>query len=102
MQLSYYHPRRAGGAGVYVQTSPDVVRVTDAINRLSVQLTGGKDMSVMYDSATSWPLEWYFRDYTNKSFQPNGPTATPGRASSHGARLGLGRQQTSLGQRSGK
>jgi predicted membrane-bound mannosyltransferase len=77
VQLSYYNPDVPTEMAVYVQTSPDVVRVVDEINRLSVQLTGRKEMGVIYDSLTSWPMEWYFRDYTNKSFQSGGPTTEP-------------------------
>jgi hypothetical protein len=31
----------------------------------------------MYDSQTSWPMEWYFRDYKNKIFNSGGPTTVP-------------------------
>jgi hypothetical protein len=78
VQLSFYNPDVPTEMAVYVQTSPDVVRVNYAINRLSLQLTGGKAMGVIYDSQTSWPMEWYFRDYTAKSFQSGGPTSKPG------------------------
>src|SRR5205823_3673216 len=45
VQLSYINPDVPVELAVYVQTSPDVVRVTNSINRLSVQLTGRKDLS---------------------------------------------------------
>jgi hypothetical protein len=60
-----------------VQTSPDVTRAADTIDRLSVDQTGTRDLKVMYDSQTSWPWEWYLRDYKNKQFNPGGPTTAP-------------------------
>ena len=56
---------------------PDVTRAADTIDRLSVDQTGTRDLKVMYDSQTSWPWEWYLRDYKNKQFQPGGPGPRP-------------------------
>ncbi|MCL5961130.1 MAG: hypothetical protein M1358_17795, partial [Chloroflexi bacterium] len=75
--LAYYNGATPVEMAVYVQTSPDVERVMHEIDELSLDLTGGKDMKVMYDSETSWPFEWYLRDYRNRIYQPSGPTAPP-------------------------
>lgn len=53
---------------IYVQTSPDVPRAMSEIGTLSRELTGGKDMTISYDSGTSWPFQWYLRDYPNRRF----------------------------------
>jgi hypothetical protein len=53
---------------IYVQTAPDVPRVVDEIGVLSRELTGSKDLEVWYDSGTSWPFQWYLRDYPNKRY----------------------------------
>ena len=77
VQLSYYNPDMPTEMAVYVQTSPDVVRhLLTRLTRLSVQLTGEKDMGVMYDSLASWPWEWYFRDFKNSRFKGDPGPAT--------------------------
>lgn len=53
---------------IYVQTSPDVTRVMRELDEFSALKTGGKDLSIMYDDNTSWPFQWYLRNYTNKQF----------------------------------
>ncbi|MDP9374277.1 MAG: TIGR03663 family protein, partial [Chloroflexota bacterium] len=56
---------------VYVQTSPDVTRVMDELDEFSALRTGGKDLRIMYDDNTSWPFQWYLRDYRNKQYIGN-------------------------------
>jgi uncharacterized protein (TIGR03663 family) len=53
---------------IYVQTSPDVARTVEEIGILSRELTGGKDMVIAYDAGTSWPMQWYLRDYANRRY----------------------------------
>jgi hypothetical protein len=53
---------------VYVQTSPDVTRFMDELDEFSELQTGGKDLPILYDDSTSWPFQWYLRDYDRKSF----------------------------------
>lgn len=53
---------------VYVQSSPDVTRAVEEIGLLSRELTGGKDMPIYYDSGTSWPFQWYLRDYSGRRY----------------------------------
>ncbi len=76
IQLSFYNPMDAREVAVYVQTSPYVTQAADAIDRLSVDQTGTRDLKVIYDSLASWPWEWYLRDYKNKQFLANGPGTT--------------------------
>ena len=66
---------------VYVQTAPDVTRVMAEVERLSEELSGGKEMPIIYDGGeygVSWPFEWYLRDFKNKRYFPDGPTSDPG------------------------
>jgi predicted membrane-bound mannosyltransferase len=65
---------------VYTQTSPDMTMMMSDIDRLSAELTGGKDLEVWYDSGVSWPMQWYLRDYPNKRFFGSTLTAPPGDA----------------------
>jgi predicted membrane-bound mannosyltransferase len=62
---------------VYVQTSSDVQKVFDEMETLSVLTTGKEDMAFLYDSEVSWPMEWYFRNYSSKVYQATiaGPPA---------------------------
>ena len=62
---------------IYVQTSPDVTRVMSDIGTLSRELTGGKDMVVSYDSGTSWPFQWYLRNYPNRHYFGTTISQTP-------------------------
>ena len=62
---------------VYTQSSPDVTRVMAEIDHLSMELTGGKDLEVWYNSCASWPYQWYLRDYPNKRYFGNGISEAP-------------------------
>jgi uncharacterized protein (TIGR03663 family) len=53
---------------IYVQTSPDVTRVVEDVGLMSREMTGGMDIPIAYDSGTSWPFQWYLRDYTHRRF----------------------------------
>jgi len=53
---------------IYVQSSPDVPQAMTDIGILSRELTGGLDMPIAYDSGTSWPFQWYLRNYENRRF----------------------------------
>lgn len=53
---------------VYVQTSPDVTRFMDELDEFSELMTGGKEIPLLYDDSTSWPFQWYLRNYTRKTF----------------------------------
>jgi hypothetical protein len=53
---------------MYSQASPDVERVMEDLGEFSRQLSGDRDIAVWYDSGTSWPFQWYLRDYPNRRF----------------------------------
>lgn len=62
---------------VYVQTSPDVTRFMGELDEFSELQTGGKELPILYDDSTSWPFQWYLRNYTRKTFfacSPSGCT----------------------------
>lgn len=64
---------------VYTQTSPDVHRMTAELTALSEELTGGKDLEIWYDdgNGTSWPMQWYLRDFPNRRLFSATLTAPP-------------------------
>jgi hypothetical protein len=62
---------------MYSQVSPDVPRVMEEMGLFSRELTGGLDIAVAYDSGTSWPFQWYLRDYPNRRFYGTELTAPP-------------------------
>ena len=51
---------------VYVQTSPDLHQTVADIEQLSQEHTGGLDLAVYYSGATQWPLNWYFRNFSQR------------------------------------
>jgi uncharacterized protein (TIGR03663 family) len=53
---------------VYTQTSPDMQRMVGELTTLSEMMTGGKDLEIWYDdhNGTSWPMQWYLRDFPNR------------------------------------
>jgi len=55
---------------VYVQGSPDTRWAVEELGALSTLTTGGKEASFLYDAEVAWPMEWYFRNYTHKIYQP--------------------------------
>lgn len=81
LHVSYRFVYKEGDVAVdmltYSQVSPDVPRVVEEIGLLSRQLNGDTSMQVYYDSGTSWPFQWYLRNYENKRFFGTELTAPP-------------------------
>ncbi len=69
---SYIHGDIAKEMLIYTQTTPDVTMITREIESLSERLVGGKEMEVAFDDFTSWPFNWYLRDYPNRRFIVDG------------------------------
>jgi predicted membrane-bound mannosyltransferase len=73
INLAYNEPDVSTELASYVQTSPDVTRVMNEIETFAnysasdTGTKGGNSLKIMYDADTSWPMEWYLRDY-NKIF----------------------------------
>lgn len=59
---------------VYTQTSPDVPRLVEDIERAGESTGLGRDIPIVVDASDgfSWPWAWYLRDYTNVGY----PTLT--------------------------
>jgi uncharacterized protein (TIGR03663 family) len=67
---------------IYVQSSPDVVWVTQELERIGFQTGQGKDLRILMDNgytdnvggqqvvheAVSWPFEWYLRGFKNRRY----------------------------------
>ncbi|MDQ7029856.1 MAG: hypothetical protein Q9O62_08805 [Ardenticatenia bacterium] len=70
---TYVHGDIAREMLIYTQTTPDVPVVTQDLEMLSRRLTGGLDMVVAYDNETSWPFEWYLRNFPNKRYFGQSP-----------------------------
>lgn len=67
-RLSFLEGDTARDGLIYNTTTPDVTRMVNEMTSLSNELTGGLNLEVGYDGATSWPLQWYLRDFTNRRF----------------------------------
>lgn len=50
---------------MYAHASPDVKKLLAELEVLEGELEVGKELKLAYDSETSWPLAWYFREYPN-------------------------------------
>jgi uncharacterized protein (TIGR03663 family) len=50
---------------VYAHSSADVKRTMRHIEAISLQQTGERDLSVLYDDDVRWIFQWYLRDYPN-------------------------------------
>jgi uncharacterized protein (TIGR03663 family) len=59
---------------VYAHATPDVKIVLAEIEEISRRTVGDKEIKVAYDDDSTWPLEWYFREYRNRSFYGSSPS----------------------------
>jgi hypothetical protein len=66
--MSFYEGDIPRDMLIYVQSSPDVAQAVEDVGLLSRELEGGLDMQIWYDSGTSWPMQWYLRNYSNRRF----------------------------------
>ncbi len=53
---------------VYAHGTPDVKLVMSQVEEISRKTTGGMMLKVAYDDDSTWPLEWYLRDYPKKAY----------------------------------
>jgi uncharacterized protein (TIGR03663 family) len=58
----------------YAHGTPDVHGVMAEIEDLSRRTVGEKQIKVAYDDDSTWPLEWYLKDYPNRAFYAAEPT----------------------------
>jgi predicted membrane-bound mannosyltransferase/DNA-binding beta-propeller fold protein YncE len=53
---------------VYAHATPDIKLAMAQIEEISRKTTGDNSIKVAYDDDSTWPLEWYFRDYPKKAY----------------------------------
>jgi len=53
---------------VYAHATPDIKIVLNELDELSRRTVGEKKIAFAYDDDSTWPFEWYFREYPNKKF----------------------------------
>ncbi|OQA45970.1 MAG: Serine/threonine-protein kinase PknD [Chloroflexi bacterium ADurb.Bin325] len=53
---------------VYAHATPDIRLAMAQIEEISRKTVGDHAIRVAYDDESTWPLEWYFRDYPNKVY----------------------------------
>ncbi len=59
---------------VYAHGTPDLPLTMNEIADISERTVGDKQIQVAYDDESSWPLEWYMREYPNRVFYGDTPT----------------------------
>ena len=62
---------------VYTQTSPDIPKLRDAIEKVGEATGLGRDVPVLVDSEFTWPWVWYLRDYRAVTYQSSTGGALP-------------------------
>lgn len=70
---TYVHGDIAKDMLIYTQTTPDVTMVMREIDALSARIAGGRNLKVAYDNESSWPFEWYLRNYPNRLYYGASP-----------------------------
>ncbi len=58
---------------VYAHASPDVKLALGQIDEISRRTVGDKMIKVAYDNDSTWPLEWYMREYPNRAYYGDNP-----------------------------
>lgn len=72
--LSYVNYDYVNEMLVYAHASPDVKTALDQIDDISRRTVGDKMIKVAYDNDSTWPLEWYMREYPNRAYYGENPT----------------------------
>jgi uncharacterized protein (TIGR03663 family) len=57
----------------YAHAAPDTSMAMEQIEDLSRRTVGDKMLKVAYDNESTWPLEWYFREYPNRAYYGDSP-----------------------------
>jgi uncharacterized protein (TIGR03663 family) len=58
----------------YAHGSQDIKLALAEIDEISQRTVGDKQIKIAYDDDTTWPLEWYMREYPNAVFYGANPT----------------------------
>jgi uncharacterized protein (TIGR03663 family) len=59
---------------VYAHGGPDVKLALAQIDEISRRTVGDKMIKVAYDNDSTWPLEWYMREYPNRVYYGENPS----------------------------
>jgi predicted membrane-bound mannosyltransferase/DNA-binding beta-propeller fold protein YncE len=59
---------------VYAHGTPDIKLAVSQIEEISRKTAGDHALKFSYDDDSTWPLEWYFRDYPNKIYYAANPS----------------------------
>ncbi|MCS7286371.1 MAG: TIGR03663 family protein [Anaerolineae bacterium] len=59
---------------VYAHGTPDIKIALAQIDLISLHTVGDRQIKFAYDDDSTWPLEWYFRDYPNRVYYGSNPT----------------------------
>jgi uncharacterized protein (TIGR03663 family) len=73
--VAYVNSDNAQEPLIFVQSSPAVTKVVADLADMSDRLTGGNGLKIAYDSHTSWPFDWYLRNYPNRFFFGGDPSS---------------------------
>ncbi len=57
----------------YAHGAPDVTLAMGQIEDISRRTVGDKQIKVAYDNDSTWPFEWYFREYPNRAYYADSP-----------------------------
>lgn len=60
---------------VYAHATPDVRLVVDELKQLSLALEGDLSLEIAYDDESTWPFEWYFKDFPERRYFGSEPPA---------------------------
>lgn len=58
---------------VYAHGGPDVKIALNQIDEISRRTVGDKMIRLAYDNESTWPLEWYLREYPNRVYYSDNP-----------------------------
>lgn len=72
--LSYVNYDYVNEMLVYAHAAPDVKTALNQIDDISRRTVGDKMIKVAYDNDSTWPLEWYMREYPNRVYYGENPT----------------------------
>lgn len=59
---------------VYAHGTPDIKLVVEELKDISRRTVGENQLVFAYDDESTWPFEWYFRDFPNKKFFGGSPS----------------------------
>ncbi|NOZ51163.1 MAG: TIGR03663 family protein [Chloroflexi bacterium] len=59
---------------VYAHATPDIKLVVHELENISRATVGEGKLAFAYDDQTTWPFEWYFRNFPNKKFFGGSPS----------------------------